>query len=365
MADQVSNYKCPNCGGPLRFDPATQKLKCEYCDSLFTQEEVDQFYRKDEEAAAAEGTDQKWETDTGEWSEEEAAHMRAYSCPSCGASLIADENTAVTVCPYCNNPTVVAGQFATKKPQFVLPFKLDKDKAVEILNNFYKGKPLLPKAFTSQNHIQEIKGVYVPFWLYNGVMDCHMTFNAQNVRQFSHGDEIITETDHYQLVRNGTVTFSGVPADASSKMPDEYMDAIEPFDYSQLKDFDTMYLAGYMADSYDVDAEQDRERGEARMKASAVKSITATVTGFSAVSPISTQITKLDGAAAYAFLPVWLLSTQWNGETYLFAVNGQSGKIAGDLPSDKGLAIAWFLRITFAMFVVVSIVLYFIGGGFL
>ena len=149
MAEQLSNYKCPNCGGPLRFDPKEQKLKCEYCDSLFTQEEVEQFYRPSELAAASGGTDTQWATDTGDWSEEEAAHMRAYSCPSCGAQLIADENTAVTICPYCNNPTVVAGQFVTKKPQYLLPFQLDKDKAVQILTQFYKGKPLLPRAYTS------------------------------------------------------------------------------------------------------------------------------------------------------------------------------------------------------------------------
>ena len=366
----------------MYYDGEKDRLQCDYCGSSFTVNEIEKLLAGKTEAAIEAAEDQQEAavttenaevafegeelfTDNGSrWDLEEG--MMAYNCPSCGAELICDETTAAMSCPYCDNPTIVPTSIADAlKPDLIIPFKLDKEAAKAALREHMKGKKLLPKVFSNENHIDEVKGVYVPFWLYNGVMDCHMTFNAQNVRQFSHGDEIITETDHYQLVRNGTVTFSGVPADASSKMPDEYMDAIEPFDYSQLKDFDTMYLAGYMADSYDVDAEQDRERGEARMKASAVKSITATVTGFSAVSPISTQITKLDGAAAYAFLPVWLLSTQWNGETYLFAVNGQSGKIAGDLPSDKGLAIAWFLRITFAMFVVVSIVLYFIGGGFL
>lgn len=365
MAEQLSNYKCPNCGGPLRFDPKEQKLKCEYCDSLFTQEEVEQFYRPSELAAASGGTDTQWATDTGDWSEEEAAHMRAYSCPSCGAQLIADENTAVTICPYCNNPTVVAGQFVTKKPQYLLPFQLDKDKAVEILTQFYKGKPLLPRAFTSQNHIREIKGVYVPFWLYNGVMEADMTFTGERVQQFSHGDDIITETSHYNIDRRGTVSFSGVPADASSKMPDQYMDAIEPFDYTKLVDFDTMYMAGYLADSYDVDEEEDRKRADMRMTNSTVSSITNTVHGFTSVAPTSVNIRRIDGAAAYAFLPVWLLCTTWNGNNYLFAVNGQSGKIAGDLPSDKTLMISWFLGIAFGLFILGAVISYFAGGGFL
>ena len=365
MAEQLSNYKCPNCGGPLRFDPKEQKLKCEYCDSLFTQEEVDQFYRPSEQAAAAEGTDTKWDTDTGQWTAEEAAHMRAYSCPSCGAQLIADENTAVTVCPYCNNPTVVAGQFVTKKPQFLLPFQLDKDKAVQILSEFYKGKPMLPRAFKSQNHIREIKGVYVPFWLYNGVMDANMTFNGERVHQFTQGDDIITETSHYVITRRGTVSFSGVPADASSKMPDEYMDAIEPFDYTKLVDFDTMYMAGYMADSYDVDEDKDRERADLRMTNSTVSTISGTVAGFTGVAPISANINRIDGAAAYAFLPVWLLCTTWQGKNYLFAVNGQSGKIAGDMPTDNSLMISWFLKIAIGLFLLSAIGLYFAVGGFL
>ena len=365
MADQLSNYQCPNCGGPLRFDPASQKLKCDYCESTFTQEEVDQFYRAKEQAAAEAGTAQQWETDTGQWTGEEAAHMRAYSCPSCGAELIADENTAVTVCPYCNNPTVVAAQFVAKKPQFVLPFKLDKKEAVNILNNFYRGKPLLPHAFKSQNHIQEIKGVYVPFWLYNGVIDADMVFQAERVEQFTRGDNIITETSHFRIVRRGTIAFSGVPADASTKMPDEYMDAIEPFDYKDLKDFDTMYMAGYMADSYDVDMETNRKRAEERMKETAVAQITSTVLGYTSVVPVRADVRPVDGAAAYAFLPVWLLCTTWNGKNYLFAVNGQTGKIAGDMPTDKILFIRYFAMIGAGLFLLAAVVLYFMGGGFL
>jgi DNA-directed RNA polymerase subunit RPC12/RpoP len=365
MADQLSNYQCPNCGGPLRFDPAVQKLKCDYCESTFTQEEVDQFYRAKEEAAAQVGTDQQWETETGQWSGEEASHMRAYSCPSCGAELIADENTAVTVCPYCNNPTVVAGQFKAKKPQFVLPFQLDKKEAVSILNNFYKGKPLLPRAFKSQNHIEEIKGVYVPFWLYNGVMDADLIFRAERIQQYTHGDNIVTETSHYQIVRRGTVAFSGVPADASTKMPDEYMDAIEPFDYSKLKDFDTMYMAGYMADSYDVDAETDRARAEKRMRQTAESQLSSTVVGYTSVVPVRSDIRMIDCAAAYAFLPVWVLCTKWNGKNYLFAVNGQSGKIVGDMPTDKALFLQYFLITALVLFLIGAVILYFMGGGFL
>ena len=85
---------------------------------------------------------------------------------SCGAELICDENTAATSCPYCGNPTVVPGQFSGQlRPDFIIPFKLSKEDAVKALKDHYKGKIFLPKSFTQENHVQEIQGIYVPFWM--------------------------------------------------------------------------------------------------------------------------------------------------------------------------------------------------------
>ena len=52
---EIQSYKCPNCGGGLVFDPKTQKFKCEYCLSAFTEEtlkEMEEAARKSEEALA-------------------------------------------------------------------------------------------------------------------------------------------------------------------------------------------------------------------------------------------------------------------------------------------------------------------------
>ena len=97
-----------------------------------------------------------------------AEGLNSYSCPTCGAELVCDETTAATTCPYCGNPTVLGGKLSGKlKPEYILPFKLDKKAAIAQLTRYYKGKAFLPKAFKSQNHIAEIQGVYVPFWLYD------------------------------------------------------------------------------------------------------------------------------------------------------------------------------------------------------
>ena len=162
MPSQITNYQCPNCTGPLQFVGESGQLECGHCDSKFDVSVVEQLYADKEQAAASAGTEPKWDVSVAgeEWSAEETAHLRAYSCPSCAAELICDDTTAATCCPYCDNPTVVPGQLAGQlKPDYVLPFKLDKNAAAEALKRYYKGKKFLPKHFADANHIDEIKGV--------------------------------------------------------------------------------------------------------------------------------------------------------------------------------------------------------------
>ena len=246
MPAQITNYQCPSCTGPLHFSSVSGRLECEYCGAGYDVAEIEALYaEKEHQAAAAHQAAQAadaeqaatpadgnaWDTSgLGEdWGTDGAA-MRAYSCPSCGAELICDENTAATSCPYCGNPTVVPGQFSGQlKPDFIIPFKLSKEDAVKALKNHYKGKILLPKSFTQENHVQKIQGVYVPFWMFDGEAEGDARYEATRSHTYRSGDYEITETEHYDIYRAGFISFEKIPADASSKMPDDHMDSIEPF----------------------------------------------------------------------------------------------------------------------------------------
>ena len=235
MANQVTNYKCPACTGPLRFDSATGKLQCDFCGSSYEVAEIEKLYaekdaqaagafRQAEEQAAADG---EWTSASGSDWGADAEKLRVYSCPSCGAELICDETTSATSCPYCGNNTIVPGQFSgALKPDYVLPFKLDKAAAVAALKKHYGGKKLLPKAFSNENHIEEVKGVYVPFWLDDGSAEVDVRCHGTKVSGYSTARENVTVTNHYDVRRAGTVRFERVPVDASSKMPDDHMDAL-------------------------------------------------------------------------------------------------------------------------------------------
>ena len=367
MPEQLTNYQCPNCNGPLRFDPVSSKLKCDSCGSTFTVDEIDKvFFEKNQEAVSVDAEKKQQENaELLQWDEEEAKNMRAYNCPSCGAQLISDANTAATRCPYCGNPTVVPAQFeGSLKPDYVIPFKLIKEDAVKELKNFYKGKPFLPKAFTESNHIEEIKGVYVPFWLYDGTVDAHLRGSATTSSSYETDDEIVTTTRHFRIERDGTVEFQKVPADGSSKMPDDFMDSIEPFDYKDLVPFQMSYLPGYLADKYDVSVEEDAERVNQRIKNTTISLLEETVTGYQTYVSDKTKTTITPGTVHYAFLPVWLLSTQYQGKNYLFAMNGQTGKMIGDdLPIDKTKMILRFLLITVIGIALLYVILFQVMGA--
>lgn len=365
MASQVTNYKCPACTAPLHFVGASGKLECDFCGSKYDVAEIEALYA-DKEAKAVEAAKQAdtkaeqnrkkmadmeadgWDTSglNSDWGKD-ADGMKAYSCPSCGAELICDETTAATSCPYCGNPTVVPGQFSgALKPDYVIPFRLSKEDAVAALKSHYKGKPFLPKAFTNGNHIQEIQGVYVPFWMFDGMAEGSADYEGLITHVYETGDTEVTETQHFDVRRGGSIAFEKVPVDASSKMPDDHMDSIEPYDYADLKPFSTAYLPGFLADKYDVSVADSRDRADSRCAASLEMALRRTADQYDVCIPLNQNIRLKRGKVHYALLPVWMLHTKWNGKDFLFAMNGQTGKLVGDLPTDMGKFWTTFAAIT-------------------
>ena len=394
MEATINTYQCPACTGPLHFAAGSGKLECEYCGSSYEVAEVEAFYAKkaaptpeltcpacktelncedmsgeatcpgcgaefrmeDLRAYAAQMAEKhednmNWDTAAGgAWQEGEADGLRIYGCKQCGGEIVADETTGATHCPYCGNPVVLTGHFAgLLKPDLVIPFKVDKKAAVEALQKHYQGKPLLPKVFKDQNHIREVKGLYVPVWLFDTDADAYVQYKATRIRTWSDSNYNYTATSHYAVIRGGSIGYENVPVDGSTKMDDALMESIEPFDISEAVPFQTAYLPGYLADKYDVDAETSIGRANERIKRSTEDAFTSTVAGYTTVVPVSSNIRLQNGRARYALYPVWILNTDWNGQKFTFAINGQTGKLAGDLPMDKGSFWKWLLGVSGAV----------------
>lgn len=352
----VTEYKCPNCGGTIEFSPENQLMKCPYCDAEFDVEVA----RELEKSSDTVEDNFNWEsTAGGQWEKGEEEKMSVYICNSCAGEIICDSTTGATTCPYCDSNVVFSGVFSGDlKPDLVIPFKLDKNAAKEALKKHLLNKRLLPKVFKDENHIDEIKGVYVPFWLFDADADGTAYFKGVKSRSWSTGDYIYTETRYYSVIRGGSMSFAAVPVDGSSKMADDLMESIEPFDLSEAVDFKTAYLSGYLADRYDIGDKESIERANERIKTSLTDNLRNTVIGYSSVLPQNASIRLSGGSVKYALYPVWILNTTWKDKKYTFAMNGQTGKFVGNLPLDKGAFAKMVLGIGSAASAAIFAVLY-------
>lgn len=351
--DTINSYKCPCCGAPLVF--GGDLLKCESCDNTFPLETMQQM----SEGMADAGGQSKYDWEHYEprsYEDTNEINLANYSCPSCGAEVTGDDTLGSTVCPYCGQSTVVKGQFeGTLRPDYIIPFKFDKKAAMAAFEESAKKAPFLPDEFKSKKKIEEMAGVYVPFWMFDCDCNAALSYNAQRVTHWSDANYNYTKTDYYKLFRAGSVGFSNIPVDGSKKADDTYMEAVEPFDYSEAMEFNGAYLAGYMADKYDVSAEESIERANERVKNSTVAAFDDTTRSYVAVIPEQQRISFSEGKIRYSLLPVWMLNIKYLDKIYRFAINGQTGKVVGEYPVDKKKKWKYFRKIAGICYIVAAI----------
>ncbi|MBQ1907872.1 MAG: hypothetical protein II803_00070 [Firmicutes bacterium] len=330
----LREYKCPNCGAPLPFNADLQVLKCENCGSEFEIGALEALELADEQ-----GDSEK--LDWGGYYPDSSGYDRlentvVYNCVSCGAVIETDENTVATQCPYCNNNVVMTERVAAGlKPDAILPFRFNNKGLQERIRDFQKDKKLLPKSFFAESMLSKVQGMYVPFWLYNADVEGFMTMDAVRSQSYRSGDYQVTDTDHFLLERSGSMRFSDVPVDASSKMDNDLMDSVEPYDLKDLRPFDMSYLSGFVADRYDISPEDERKRAENRMLNTARGRFRGTSGAYSGVNVRASDLRTRNVTVRYVMLPVYLLNCSFNGKKYRFAINGQTGKIVGELPTSR------------------------------
>ncbi len=344
MNNTLVEYKCPCCSGAISFDSETQKLVCPYCNTEFDVDAIKDFNEADAESKNI--SEPSWDEYASRnanegWKEDE--QLDVYTCSSCAGEIVADKTTAATKCPYCGAPVIISGKLSgSLKPDYVIPFSISKEEAQTGFQNFMKKKPLLPKDFKHLHTIEKIEGVYVPFWLYDCDTNSQIRYRATRVRTWSDSNYRYTKTSHFLLTRAGDLSFEKVPADGSSKMDDTYMESIEPFNYNEMVEFNMPYLAGFVAEKYDVDPKMASSHANERIRTSTLNIFASTTGGYTTVTPQSTSVRLVNGKTGYALLPVWVINTKYNDKTYTFAMNGQTGKFVGELPISTKKSWGWF-----------------------
>ena len=351
---EVVSYKCPNCGASIPFDANSGKLKCAHCGTEYDVSTLNDLMNE-ENVGESNATFSSKPTE-----KVNIEDKVTYTCPSCGGQVIGDKDMSASVCPYCGNAVIDPEQFdGILKPEIVVPFALDINAAKKAYSEFLKGKWALPNDFKVNTVIEKLNGMYVPYWLFDARVNAKGRFRATKVRNYQSGDYMVSETSHYLVYRDGSASFEKVPVDASSKLDDSLLDALEPFDYSKGTDFNSAYLSGYFADKYDEEKDTCYAKASDRINISMTNLLSRSVVGYSSFFLENASFDYQNANARYALLPVYIFSAKYNGKVYSFAMNGQTGKFAGDLPMDHKKVASLIAIIFVVCFIVIGLVTYF------
>ncbi len=358
----VISYKCPNCGGDLRFDPSSQKYKCEYCISFFSQEELEaanpQASREDADAPHIQARR------GGQSASENAAKQGAvvYSCPGCGAEIVTEATTAATFCYYCHNPVVLKGKLSGEyEPDLVIPFAVDKKEAVDSFLKYVRSKRFVPKDFFCKEQIEKISGVYFPFWIYSCSADGRWQGSGNQVRVWRMGELEYTETKVYDVERLADLEFKNLTRDALNKENRQLVEAVQPFRLEEAKEFSMGYLSGFFAEKRDIEKAEVSAGLEQEVRDYAEKMMRSSVSGYMTTQTRGMNIRMREEYWKYLLLPVWVLTYKGaDGNLYYYAMNGQTRKVCGVLPLDKGRVAMLFLGIFLPLFLILLM-----GGYFL
>lgn len=325
-----------NCGSPLPFDATIGQWKCAACGSVFSAEQISQITTDSDLDITPEEPTPPPVPDAGDYGSQ--PDLSFYRCKNCGAEMVADETTSAAFCVYCGSTAILKGRLEGEfRPSRVIPFAKTKDDAINAFKGLMDLENFVPNDFTRESNIEKITGVYIPFWLYSGDVQGHLSGRLREVTSWMSGNYKYTKTDIYEVERAGSVGFDSIPADGSKKFDDDTMDSIEPFDLSKLVPFNYSYLSGFLAEKYDVSADEDKERAARRMRNTILHHLEATVNGV--LENCREHVREDIQNVEYVLMPVWMLNTFYKGKPYIFAMNGQTGKLVGDVPIDKG---KWF-----------------------
>lgn len=344
-------YKCPNCDSGLEYDAKTHIFHCDYCRSDFTAEELEENKRKREEILMDSNIKQK-DNEFGE-------HAVLYSCPSCGAEIMTDENTAATFCYYCHNPVVLSGRLSGDlEPSYIIPFKIDREEAEKRFFKWVSTKKFLPKNFVNEKSVGNLCGVYYPYWITDCTVSGMYTATGKNLRVWIAGDLEYTETKIYDIRRAGTINLDNIKNFAMTGKQLKLATAVQPFKDEEIEDFKMSYLSGFMAEKRNLETEDVNDKVKEQVRTYSARIFEDSISGYNMLSDKKISAEIISSKWDYVLLPVWVLTYFSNGKTYYYALNGQTGKAVGELPISK-LKISIFAIIVFAA---VFLIIYGIGG---
>lgn len=348
-------YQCPSCGAGLVFDPKTQMLKCNYCNTSFNPKEIEQQKlnsSKEEKGIKIAASTDEINNSQNEKNDQDIYDAIVYRCTQCGAELITTDETIATFCSYCGSSAILEKRNEKKqKPSYVIPFVKTKQECEEAYKNKLKRAFFAPKNMIDNQQVEKIRGIYMPYWIYSfGKNGSNVTSASKYSRRVG---DYVYYTD-YRITTQVNAKCSGITHDATSNFSDTLSEAIAPFSVKDKKEFSPTYLSGFYADSEDVEKGTyydecneiaDKQASKELAKDPIYNKYNAKPDVY--MNPTSTEL---------GLFPVYFLATRnKTGDRISYAVvNGQTGKVAAEIPIDFKKYIITSLILAIPIFILLN-----------
>lgn len=319
----ASDYCCPSCGAPVKYSPEKGVLICDYCN---TEVEIEKVISK------IEFDFDEGKLDDVSWSSE----TKVIHCDNCGANNVYDANEISMTCPFCgSNQVVETNELAGIKPHRVIPFKQGHEAIVENYRNWLKKKFFAPRKVKKQIPNLIINGVYLPVWtfdtntmsFYNGKLGKRYTRTVGSGKN----RRTVTEIRYFNISGSRGVNFDDLIVNAGSKIAQDEINKIAPFDTNNSYDYEKSFLAGYSSEHYVLRLNKGWDNAKLRMDPIIRREILSRY-NYDVVSYLNVNTSYNNVKYKYVLIPVWIGIYKYANKSFRFLANGESGKVTGKSP---------------------------------
>lgn len=329
----------------MRFDPASQKLVCRHCGSAVNPHDYD--------------TEHAIHAEEGSGFSEDTYEATLMTCPQCGGELLTTDDTAATFCSFCGSSVLLNSRVShEKRPDYIIPFKKTREDCLQAYRATLKRSLYAPSDMFREEQIEHFRGIYMPYWVYS--FNRNSRFSARGKTEHRRGDYIITK--NYQVDSHVDASYDGLSFDGSSSFSDNLSEAIAPFEFSDGESFAPGFLSGFYADTNDVASSVYKSDAETIAKAHAADALSRSraYQRYGIDEGDLERSLHLDaGKPKLAMYPVWFLACRnKRGDRVSYAVvNGQTGKVAADLPVDKKKMLLGTIILAIPIFLILNLLL--------
>ena len=311
---------CKSCGARVEFSPLHQCLKCTNCDTLYPINISNQTAKHSIGWEPDKIKFQQWLNDN-----------RAYKCGNCGAQVVYDKYDISTMCKYCGtNSLAPFNDLPGLRPEKIIPFRIAKEQAEKEFVESTKKRKFLPNKFKNNLRADNMGATYLSAFVFDGYVSA--TYR---------GVEKITETERTASGQTRTVThyrhFSGkieqqynnIIVESNDKITQSDIADIMPYDCSQSVDYNADFTKGYTVSYYN----QQVQDAEVVAKRQMLRDIESRIRRkYFSIDSLTISPTYSNIVYNYTLLPAYFFEYKYNKKTYLNVMNGQNGKVAGEVP---------------------------------